>query len=128
MKPPPERRPSCFAHMVRQTIRKKANSVPESRPFASDGLRHWIVKFAPFRTSWSEIVRHGNFTLRGVRSLQARRNLSGMSLGDLAFFYHSQQEQAIVGVMVVTRTAYPDPTSSDSRWLTCDFRPIRTLP
>ncbi len=105
----------------------KANPVPESRPFASDSPRHWIVKFAPLRTSWREIVRDGNFTLRGVRSLQAQRNLSEMSLGDLAFFYHSQQEQAIVGLMVVTRTAYPDPTTSDSRWLTCDFRPVRTL-
>ena len=29
---------------------------------------YWLVKFAPFRTSWSEIVRRGTFTLRGVRS------------------------------------------------------------
>ena len=28
---------------------------------------HWLIKFAPFRTSWSEIVAHGNFTLRVIR-------------------------------------------------------------
>jgi predicted RNA-binding protein with PUA-like domain len=94
---------------------------------SDDGPRHWIVKFAPFRTSWKQIVRNGNFTLRGIRSHQARRNLSRMSIGDLVLFYQSQQEQAIVGVMAVVRMAYPDPTSNDPQWLTCDFKPMKTL-
>jgi predicted RNA-binding protein with PUA-like domain len=113
--------------MVRQTMKRKANPVPESSPFAGDSPQHWIVKFAPFRTSWSEIVRAGNFTLRGVRSAEARRNLSQMQLGDLVLFYQSQQQQAIVGLMRVSRAAYSDPTSSDPRWLTCDFTPVRSL-
>jgi len=87
----------------------------------------WLVKFAPFRTSWTDIVRRGTFTLRGVRSSQARNYLAAMRIGDQVFFYHSQQELAIVGIMEVTREAYPDPTSSDPRWLTCDFRPVLTL-
>ena len=47
-----------------------------------------------------------------------------MRIGDRVFFYYSQQELAILGIM----EAYPDPTSSDPRWLTCDFRPMLTLP
>ena len=90
--------------------------------------QHWLVKFAPFRTSWSEIVRTGTFTLRGVRSYEARNNLREMQLGDPVLFYHSQQELAIVGLMEVSKTAYPDPTSAETKWLTCDFIPIRTLP
>ena len=89
--------------------------------------RHWLVKFAPFRTSWAEIVRRGTFTLRGVRSPTARANLAAMRLGDPVLFYHSQQELAVMGVLEVTREAYPDPTSSDPQWLTCDFRPIESL-
>jgi predicted RNA-binding protein with PUA-like domain len=89
--------------------------------------RFWLVKFAPFRTSWTEIVRRGTFTLRGVRSPLACRHLSEMRLGDPVLYYHSQQELAIVGVMEVTREAYPDPTSADPRWLTCDFAPVTTL-
>ena len=96
-----------------------------STPTASP--RHWLVKFAPFRTSWAEIVRRGTFTLRGVRSPAARANLAAMRLGDPVLFYHSQQELAVMGVMEVTREAYPDPTSSDPRWLTCDFAPVKTL-
>lgn len=101
--------------------------MPPSSDVSAGEPRYWIVKFAPFRTSWGEIVRRGTFTLRGVRSAEARRNLSRMAVGDLVFFYHSQKEQAIVGLMAVARSAYPDPTSSDPHWLTCDFTPVRTL-
>jgi predicted RNA-binding protein with PUA-like domain len=89
--------------------------------------RFWLVKFAPFRTNWAEIVRRGSFTLRGVRSSVARKHLSEMRQGDAVLFYHSQQELAVVGVMEVTREAYPDPTSADPQWLTCDFAPVKTL-
>jgi predicted RNA-binding protein with PUA-like domain len=89
--------------------------------------RHWLIKFAPFRTSWAEIVARGTFTPRGIRSPEARKHLSAMRLGDPALFYRSQKDQAIVGLLQVTREAYPDPTSADPKWLTCDFQPIRTL-
>jgi predicted RNA-binding protein with PUA-like domain len=29
--------------------------------------------------------------------------------------------------MEITREAYPDPTSADPQWLTCDFAPVKTL-
>ena len=90
--------------------------------------RNWLVKFAPFRTNWAEILRRGTFTLRGVRSPEACNYLAAMRMGDCVLFYHSQQERAIVGLMTVTREAYPDPTSNDPRWRTCSFAPIRTLP
>lgn len=89
--------------------------------------RHWLLKFAPFRTSWAEIVARGTFTPRGIRSPEARKHLETMRIGDLVFFFRSQQDQAVMGLMEVTRSAYPDPTSADSAWLTCDFRPIRSL-
>lgn len=95
---------------------------------ASSNLGHWLVKFAPFRTPWAEIVKRGTFTLRGVRSRVARKHLSEMRIADEVLFYHSQQELAVVGVMEVTREGYPDPTSADPHWLTCDFRPVQTLP
>ena len=50
-----------------------------------------------------------------------------MRLGDPVLFYHSQKELAVVGLMKVTREAYPDPTSADQQWLTCDFTPVQTL-
>jgi len=91
-------------------------------------MRHWLIKFAPFRTSWSQIVRAGTFTLRGVRSPEARNHLAAMRIGDQVLFYHSQEERAIVGILEVTREAYPDSTSADPKWLTCDFAPVQPLP
>jgi predicted RNA-binding protein with PUA-like domain len=88
----------------------------------------WLVKFAPFRTNWTEIVQRGTFTLRGVRNAAARKHLATMRLGDEVLYYHSQQELAVVGIMQVTREAYPDPTSADPQWLTCDFTPLQALP
>ena len=90
--------------------------------------RHWLIKFAPFRTSWAEIVARGSFTLRGIRSPESRNHLSAMGVGDHVLFYHSQQERAVVGLLEVSRAAYPDPTSADPQWLTCDFLPLRSLP
>ena len=90
-------------------------------------MRHWLLKFAPFRTSWTDIVRAGTFTVRGVRSPEACRHLAAMRVGNAVLFYHSQQERAVVGVLEVTRAAYPDPTSADPQWLTCDFAPVKTL-
>ena len=51
---------------VRQSVK------PKKREFWLVG---WLVKFAPFRTSWAEILRHGSFTLRGVRNPAARNYL-----------------------------------------------------
>lgn len=87
----------------------------------------WLVKFAPFRTSWAEIIRRGTFTIRGVRSPEARKHLKAMRPGEPVFFYQSQIDQAIVGLMHVSREAYPDPCSADPQWVTCDFRPLKTL-
>ncbi len=50
-----------------------------------------------------------------------------MRVGDHVLFYHSQQERTVVGLLRVTCEAYPDPTSADPRWLTCDFEPVRSL-
>jgi len=89
--------------------------------------RCWLVKFAPFRTAWPEIVRRGIFTLRGIRSPEARKHLKAMKLGDSVFFYQSQVNQAILGLMQVSREAYPDPGSLDPQWVTCDFTPQVTF-
>lgn len=67
--------------------------------------RHWLIKFAPFRTSWPEIVARNSFTPRGIRSPEARKHLKSMKVGDPVVFFQSQQNQAAVGLMEVTRTA-----------------------
>ncbi len=50
-----------------------------------------------------------------------------MRIGESVLFYHSQRELAVVGLLEVSRTAYPDPTSADKKWLTCDFIPVKSF-
>jgi predicted RNA-binding protein with PUA-like domain len=90
-------------------------------------MNHWLVKFAPFRNSWSDILRNGSFEIYSVRSPQASNNLKAMKLNDKVLFYHSQQQLAVMGVMKVIRESHQDPTTSDPRWVTVTFEPVNTF-
>ena len=90
-------------------------------------MSYWLVKFAPFRYSWNDCLRYGRFEIYSVRNPQARNNLRTMQLGDLTLFYHSQTEKQVMGIMKVIDEAHQDPTTTDSRWLSVTFEPIRAL-
>ncbi len=90
-------------------------------------MRYWMVKFAPFRVSWEDILASGKFEIYSVRNPQSRNNLEQMKVGDLAFYYHSQTDKHVMGIMQVSREAHQDFTTSDSRWKSVTFEPIETL-
>ena len=90
-------------------------------------MNHWLIKFSPKRSSWVDILVKGKFTMRGVRNYQARNYLKEMALSDFALYYHSQYELQIMGTMKVIRTAYQDISSSDPKWVSVDFKPVKTL-
>lgn len=90
-------------------------------------MKYWMVKFAPFRVSWEDILASGKFEIYSVRNPQSRNNLEQMKVGDLAFFYHSQTDKLVMGIMQVTREAHQDFTTKDPRWKSVSFEPIETL-
>ena len=90
-------------------------------------MRYWMVKFAPFRVSWEDILASGKFEIYSVRNPQSRNNLEQMQVGDLVFYYHSQTDKQVMGVMQVTREAHQDFTTSDPRWKSVSFEPVETL-
>jgi predicted RNA-binding protein with PUA-like domain len=89
--------------------------------------RHWLVKQEPTAYSWDDLVRDGRTMWDGVRNHQARNNLQAMGKGDQVLFYHSVKDPAVVGICEVVRTAYPDPTADDARWVVVDLKPVRPL-
>jgi predicted RNA-binding protein with PUA-like domain len=91
-------------------------------------MAFWLVKSEPGTWSWDDQVRAGIQAWDGVRNAQAAANLKAMAVGDRAFFYHSVAEKRIVGVVEVTRTAYPDPTDPTGRWVVVDLRAVAPLP
>jgi predicted RNA-binding protein with PUA-like domain len=70
------------------------------------------MKSEPGTFSIDDLERVGREHWDGVRNYQARNNMRAMSVGDLAFFYHSSVSPAgIAGVCGVAREAYPDFTA-----------------
>ena len=53
----------------------------------------------------------------GVRNYQAANNLKKMKKGDLCFFYHSNIGKKIVGIVMVIKTAFIDPTDNDQKFV-----------
>ena len=90
-------------------------------------MRHWLVKSEPFKYSWAQLLKDKRTFWDGVRNYQARNNLQAMKEGDQVLFYHSNEELAVVGVAVVVKEAYQDPTTEDARWVAVDIEPIETL-
>ena len=48
-----------------------------------------------------------------------------MAVGDLGFFYHSQGERAIVGIVEICAAAHPDSSTEDARWECVDIKAVR---
>jgi len=91
-------------------------------------MNYWLVKSEPFKYSWDDFVNQGTGVWDGVRNYQARNNMKAMQLGDLVFFYHSNEGLEIVGLAKVIKESYQDPTTEDNRWVVVDLAPVEKLP
>ena len=50
-----------------------------------------------------------------------------MKKGDLVMYYHSVVGKEVVGIAKVTKEFYPDPTTTDSRWVVVNLKPSKPL-
>jgi predicted RNA-binding protein with PUA-like domain len=90
-------------------------------------MRHWLMKSEPSAYSWDDLVRDGRTSWNGVRNYQAANNLREMKVGDRAFFYHSNEGLAIMGVVEIVRAAYPDPSDKAGRFVMVDVMPMMAV-
>jgi predicted RNA-binding protein with PUA-like domain len=90
-------------------------------------MNYWLFKSEPSVWGWDDQVAKGDAGEEwdGVRNYQARNFMRDMAVGDLGFFYHSQKEKAIVGIVEVCAAAHPDSTTDDYRWECVDIRAQR---
>ena len=90
-------------------------------------MNYWLVKSEPFKYSWDLFVKEKKTYWDGVRNYAARNNLREMKKGDEVFFYHSNEGLEIVGIAMVVKEAYQDPTTDDTNWVVVDISPVKGL-
>ncbi len=92
-------------------------------------MAYWLLKSEPYKFSWNQQCEKGEGRWeKRVRSYQARNNLSAMKPGDRGFFYHSNEGKEIVGILEITKEAYPDPDDETGKFVTVDVKPVKPLP
>ncbi len=87
----------------------------------------WLMKSEPDVYSWSDLVRDKRSAWDGVRNYQANNNMKAMKKGDEAFFYHSNEDRAAVGIMKVVGEWRPDPADKTGRFGMVEVAPVRAL-
>lgn len=93
-------------------------------------MAHWLVKSEPSVWSWAQQVEAGakGTFWNGVRNHQAKQYLMAMKKGEPAFFYHSNEERAVVGIVEIIKTFYPDPTDETGKFGMVDVRAKQAFP
>ena len=87
-------------------------------------MKYWLMKSEPNVWSINQQKKAGKkgASWDGVRNYQAANNLRKMKKGDLCFFYHSNIGKEIVGVVVVIKTAFLDPTDKKKKFVAVQVR------
>ena len=90
-------------------------------------MNYWLVKSEPHKYAWEQFLIDKKTFWDGVRNYQARNNLREMKKGDMVLFYHSNEGKCIVGIALVQKEFYQDPTTDDTNWVVVDLKPYKTL-
>jgi predicted RNA-binding protein with PUA-like domain len=90
-------------------------------------MNHWLLKSEPGTYGWHDLVKDKRTRWDGVRNPQATQNLRAMKTGDRAFFYHSGEERAIVGLCEIVKPFYPDPADKSGRFGMVDVAVLEPL-
>jgi predicted RNA-binding protein with PUA-like domain len=88
-------------------------------------MAFWLFKQEPGCYSYANLEADGATVWDGVASPAAQKNLRAVKPGDLAFFYHTGDDKAVVGVMEVV--GGPRPSAENERHVVVEVKPVRRL-
>jgi predicted RNA-binding protein with PUA-like domain len=109
-------------------------------------MRYWLMKSEPDTYGIDHLIKEKNSTgmWEGCRNYTVRNFMrDDMSIGDMAFFYHSNVDPiGVAGTMEIVSEPYPDPTQFDPkskyfdekstkdkpRWLVRDVKFVEKFP
>ena len=82
-------------------------------------MNYWLVKSEPTVWSFNDQKKAGSkgTVWDGVRNYQAANYLKQMKSGELCFFYHSNEDKKIIGIVKIIKTAFIDPTDKENKFV-----------
>ena len=87
----------------------------------------FLLKEEPSNYSYDAFAKDGGTTWTGVKNPLAQKHLRSIKKGDLAFYYHTGDEKAIVGIAKAAGDAYPDKADPAGKAHVVDLVPVKTL-
>ena len=92
-------------------------------------MNYWLLKSEPNVWSIDQQKKAGSKgrTWDGVRNYQASNNLKKMKKEDRCFFYHTGSEKKIIGIVKVSKEAFPDKTDKSQRFVSIKVKTIKSL-
>ena len=87
-------------------------------------MAQWLFKQEPDCYGYADLERDGSTTWDGVNNPLALKHLRACAAGDLAFFYHTGKEKAVVGVMEVAGVV---PDAVDEKRVIVTVKAVRRL-
>ena len=114
-------------------IKKEAAQAAAAEPAKlqhNSGLSYWLFKSEPDAFSWEMLKAKGaaGESWDGVRNYLARNNMRAMNVGDLGFFYHSNEGKDIVGILEVIARAHPEAKDETGKWECVDVKALADIP
>ena len=88
----------------------------------------WLFKEEPNHYSFKDLQNDIITVWDGVTNALARQNLRKVRPGDRVLYYHTGQERAIVGEMLVLEGPAPDPASDDPKSVVVKVQAGRAWP
>lgn len=69
----------------------------------------WLIKTEPSDYAWEDMARDKRTPWTGVANNAARMHMRAVKKGDEAFFYHTGDDKAIMGMVKIVSNPYEDP-------------------
>ena len=93
-------------------------------------MKYWLMKNEPEDYGIDNLKKDKTEHWDGIRNYQVRNMIrDDMSIGDIAFFYHSNCEiPGIYGLMTINSKAYPDHTAFDKKAKYYDIKSDKNKP
>lgn len=85
-------------------------------------MAYWLIKSDPSVRSFTDLADDGwqGTEWHGVREDAAFDHFTAMQPKDLAFFYHTGDENRFYGILKIVSAAHADSTDESGQWLSVD--------